>query len=100
MRPATSHGVTEFGRDADVAVAVVNTDDAVPSTNTPLARCFNLDVTSAAAKTAEYTPLEGDEPGHAWPAAWFGMNSKAYADVFGAARHDDAMARGAVRRVA
>ena len=52
------------------------------------------DVTSAAAKTAEYTPLEGDEPGHAWPAAWFGMNAKAYADVFGAARHDDAMARG------
>ena len=100
VRPATSHGVTEFGRDADVAVAVVNTDDAVPSTNTPLARCFNIDVTSAAAKTAEYTPLEGDEPGHAWPAAWFGMNSKAYADVFGATRHDDAMARGAVRRVA
>ena len=42
----------------------------------------------------------GDEPGHAWPAAWFGMNSKAYADVFGATLHDDAMARGAVRRVA
>ena len=50
VRPATAHGVTEFGRDADVAVAVVNTDDAVPSTNTPLARCFNLDVTAAAAK--------------------------------------------------
>lgn len=75
LRPASSYGVTHFGRAADVAECVLNTDDPVPSTATPLEHAANFDVTGVASRAA-FTPLPGDSM-HSWPAAWFGMNPTA-----------------------
>ena len=40
-----AYGAREHGRCADDAVAIINTDDPAPSTNRPLARASNIDVT-------------------------------------------------------
>lgn len=75
LRPSTAYGVRRFGREADVAECVLNTDDPVPSTSTPLRHAANFDVTNVASRAA-FTPLAGDSL-HSWPAAWFGMNPTA-----------------------
>ncbi len=41
-----THGAREHGRCADSALAIINTDDPAPSTNRPLARARNIDVTA------------------------------------------------------
>lgn len=62
------YGRKHFGRAADFAVQLLNTDDKVPSTNRPLPRCFTYDVTKA--KKAFHLPPQYD--GHNWPADLFG----------------------------
>lgn len=69
--PETAYGVSSFGVSADEAVCVLNTDDPVPSTSTPLRHCANYDVTAARSRAA-FEPLPGDSL-HSWPCAWFGL---------------------------
>ena len=71
-RQSTAFGVSEFGRNADEAVCVLNTDDPVPSTNVPLRFCRNVDVTDAVARE-RFQLLVGDSY-HSWPVGWFGLN--------------------------
>ena len=70
-RPATAWGVRNFGRSADYCEALLNTDDPVPSTATPLRHAATFDLTDAAARRA-FVPLPGDSL-HSWPAAWYGL---------------------------
>ena len=72
VAPATAYGVKRFGATADTAVCVFNSDDPVPSTNTPLSQCANYDVTNVLGR-ANFMPLPGDSL-HSWPCAWFGLN--------------------------
>ena len=65
--PSSAYGVTTFGRFADVAECVLNTDDPVPSTALPLNHAANFDIT-ANKERASFVPLEGDSL-HSWPAA-------------------------------
>jgi hypothetical protein len=44
----TKYGAKNFGLDADYFEHYLNTDDPVPSTNTPLPNGFTFDITSAA----------------------------------------------------
>lgn len=90
-RPATAYGIARFGRAADEAVALINTDDPVPSTSLPLRHCRNLDVTAAAARES-FVPLPGDSL-HSWPCAWFGLNRGVLP------REAERVARGGVFRV-
>jgi len=57
-------GERHFGRCADFAEAIINTDDPVPTTNTPLPHAFNYDVTAS---------REEGIPGHEWP-LWYYRN--------------------------
>ena len=70
-RASSAYGVARFGSSADEAWAIFNADDPVPSTNSPLRLCSNLDVTAAEAR-ASFEPLPGDSL-HSWPCAWFGL---------------------------
>ena len=88
LRPSTAYGVEAFGRSADVAESVLNTDDPVPSTNLPLRHAVNFDVT-ASPERQQFVPLEGDSL-HSWPAAWYGRHSRALDDA------GDGVARGRV----
>lgn len=71
VHPASAYGVNRFGSEADEAVAVINTDDPVPSTSLPCRSCRNYDVTGAAARE-QFTLLPGDSL-HSWPCGWFGL---------------------------
>jgi len=59
-----SHGAREHGRCADFALAIINTDDAAPATNAPLANAYNIDITDhpqrpdPAAANLHYWPVE------------------------------------------
>jgi hypothetical protein len=44
VRPSSAYGVGAFGRNADIAECVLNTDDPVPSTNLPLRHAVNFDI--------------------------------------------------------
>jgi hypothetical protein len=73
--PSSAYGVKTFGKSADVAESVFNTDDPVPSTALPLQNAINFDIT-ANAERATFVPLDGDSM-HSWPAAWYGMHPTA-----------------------
>ena len=88
--PSSAFGVDRFGRTADDAVCVLNTDDPVPSTNVPLRHCRNFDVTKAAARQ-RFALLPGDSM-HSWPCGWFGL-------VDGTLPAQPLMSRGAVFQV-
>ena len=61
------YGNREFGRSADYAQMVLNTDDPVPSTNRPLRHCAVTDV----------TPLRPPEVfGHDWPLIYFSRSGR------------------------
>lgn len=57
------YGRRHFGLDADFAEVYFNTDDPVPSTNTPLTHAHNFDVTGAAGRTTA--------DAHWWPVVWY-----------------------------
>lgn len=59
------YGSRHFGLDADFAEVYCNTDDPVPSTNTPLAHAHNFDVTAAGGRTATGADA------HWWPVVWY-----------------------------
>ena len=88
IRPGTAYGVATFGRTADVAQCVINTDDPVPSTSLPLVHAVNFDITDCAERTG-FVPLEGDSL-HSWPAAWYGFHPTALEEA------GRGLARGAV----
>lgn len=73
--PSSAYGVTSFGKHADLAECVLNTDDPVPSTALPLRHAVNFDITGNKER-ASFVPLEGDSL-HSWPAAWYGMHPTA-----------------------
>ncbi len=56
-------GAGVLGHCADYAEAIINTDDPVPATNSPLTQAWNVDVTAA----------RGDQPidGHRWPVDFY-----------------------------
>lgn len=85
----TGWGARALGGCADYAQAVINTDDAAPATNAPLALAWNVDVTGAAARAA--AGLDG----HRWPVRWY-LDAVTAADLDGATRSHDARPRGAV----
>ena len=91
VAPDSAYGVSTFGSAADEALCVLNTDDPVPSTSTPLRHAANLDVTSAALRQT-FVPLPGDDPGHSWPAAWYGLSGTSFSP-------GELPARGEVRSV-
>lgn len=59
------HGRRNHGRCADFALAVINTDDPAPATNTPLALAWNLDVTAHPGRAAM------TRNGHYWPLQYY-----------------------------
>ncbi len=79
-------GSQNFGRCADFAEGVINTDDPVPGTNLPLQQAFNIDVTGM--------PHEGE--GHEWPVEYF-IATMSGLSVSTDRKHFD-MPRGAVAR--
>lgn len=60
-----NRGNRNYGSCADYASAYINTDDPVPSTNSPLQNAYNFDVTNSSDR--------GDfaEMGHVWPLPYF-----------------------------
>jgi hypothetical protein len=58
-------GARNHGRCADFAFAVINTDDAAPSTNAPLARAWNIDVTAHPGRA------RFERNGHYWPLEYY-----------------------------
>ena len=72
--PERAFGVREFGASAHYCEALINCDDPVPTTNLPLRRALNYDLTAAAARRS-FAPLEGDSL-HSWPAAWYAANCR------------------------
>lgn len=60
-----TYGKRRFGEGADFAEAYINTDDPVPSTNDPLTKAHNFDVTARA-------PAElSDRDRHWWPVYFY-----------------------------
>jgi len=79
LDPFTSRGIfgngygdQYFGKDADFCEQFMNTDDPVPSTNSPLSGAHIYDVTDSIER-AQYTPGDGDTM-HSWPVAFYGLN--------------------------
>ena len=60
-----NRGNRTYGSCADYASAYINTDDPVPSTNSPLQNAYNFDVTGASGRD------EFAEMGHVWPLPYF-----------------------------
>ena len=105
-------GAQYFGKDADFAEHILNTDDIVPNTEVPLPLCYCLDVTGAKErksfpppdKTGDlvYDFIVGSLGGHSWP---MGYLARHYETKLGAKgqlllpSHEE-MPRGAVVRVA
>lgn len=66
------YGMRFFGTEADFCEQYMNTDDPVPSTNSPLPLAHVYDVTSSRQRNS-FMPSPGDSM-HSWPAAYFGLN--------------------------
>ena len=110
--PNLGRGAQFFGRSADFAEHILNTDDPVPNTDVPLPFCYCYDVTAAAARKT-FPPPEptGDFLSdfvlsalgyHNWPLGWLARNCET--EVAGDGRvvlpSHDKLPRGAVVRVA
>ncbi len=59
------HGARNHGRCADFAMAVINTDDVAPATNSPLDNAWNIDVTAHPGRAS----FKRD--GHYWPLQYY-----------------------------
>jgi hypothetical protein len=87
-----NYGINNFGKEADFCEHFLNSDDPVPSTNTPVKNAYVYDITKSKDRE-KFTPLPGDNM-HSWPAAYFGMKWKTEIDprlknpIFGDANHD------------
>jgi hypothetical protein len=94
------YGLKLFGKSANYCEHVLNSDDPVPSTNTPISQGYVYDITSAEVRN-RFTPLEGDNM-HSWPVAYCGLNWKTEVNVDGTLYqpvHTESTARGAVMMV-
>lgn len=82
--PNAGRGAQYFGRSADFAEHIINTDDPVPNTDVPLPYCYVYDVTGAAERRSFKPP---DPTGdfltdfvlsalgyHNWPLAWLALH--------------------------
>ena len=113
MCPRRAGGAQYFGRDADFAEHILNTDDPVPNTSDPLPLCYCLDVTGAAER-AQFPPPPPSGRGafadlvlralvnHNWPLGWLARH---YEPALGADGHvvhpsHAQLPRGAVVRIA
>jgi len=65
-------GINHFGKSAEYAEQYLNTDDPVPSTNSPLLHAHCWDIT-AAKERETFIPLPDDNM-HSWPCAFFGLH--------------------------
>ena len=81
LDPFTSRGIFGsgygnrfFGNEADFCEQFMNTDDPVPSTNSPLPGAHVYDVTTSRQREG-FVPLSGDSM-HSWPVAFYGINWK------------------------
>jgi len=79
-------GSQNFGRCADFAEAIINTDDNVPGTNAPLRYAFNIDITG----------VTHDMNGHEWP-VWYYLDTLNQMSLSMEATHFE-MPRGAVAK--
>ena len=108
--PNVGRGADLFGRSADFAEHILNTDDPVPNTDIPLPLCYVYDVTGAAQRKT-FRPPEptGDFLSdlvlsalgyHNWPLSWLALNCETRV-VRGrvALPSHEALPRGAVVRV-
>lgn len=86
-----TYGVRHFGRCADYAEAVINTEDRVPTTNAPLENAWNRDVTGASGRAA----YPGS--GHRWPMQYY-LNNLTAADLTPGLQNHRNRPRGAVGR--
>ena len=65
-------GIKNFGKTADFCEQFMNTDDPVPSTNSPVLNAHTYDITYCKQRDS-FTPLKGDSM-HSWPTAFYGLN--------------------------
>ena len=79
------YGERSFGASADYAQQYVNTDDPVPSTNSPLTKCVVYDVTSLRPREVF---------GHDWPLIYYTRQAKV-----GFVAIKDKGQRGSVKRI-
>jgi len=59
------NGTRNHGRCADFALAIINTDDPAPTTNSPLLQAWNIDVTAHKGASAI------ERNGHYWPPQYY-----------------------------
>lgn len=90
------YGLNRFGKECSYAEQFLNTDDPVPSTNTPLVHSICYDVTDSVEKK-DYTPLPNDVPGHSWPVVYYSKNYQKLALTN--PLHSSSCPRGAVIKV-
>ena len=103
-------GLQNFGRDADYAEHLLNTDDIVPSTNVPVLGCYVRDVTRSALRRSFSAPNTGKLLndlgarfllGHNWPMGFLARTLEVDVDERGhiiTPSHDE-YPRGVVERV-
>ena len=110
--PNDGRGAQFFGRDADFAEHLLNRDDIVPNTNTPLPFCYCLDVTKTAERKTFPPPDPTGDPFddlllrslgyHNWPLGYLARHYETVLDGKGRVvlpSHAE-LPRGAVVRVA
>jgi len=72
-----NYGINEFGKlltsEKTFFEQFMNTDDAVPSTNSPIQKSLCYDCTKSKQKL-NYIPLSQDVPGHAFPVVYYTKN--------------------------
>ena len=104
-------GAQFFGRDADFAEHILNTDDVVPNTEVPLPLCYCLDVTGAKERSTFPPPEKTGDlvydlivkslGYHSWPMGYLARHYETRLDAKGRLllpSHTD-MPRGAVVKV-
>ena len=105
-------GAQFFGKSADFAEHILNTDDVVPNTEVPLPLCYCYDVTGAAERKAfpppdktgdfVYDLILGSLKYHQWPMGWLARHYETRLDAKGQLilpSHAD-KPRGGVEKVA
>jgi hypothetical protein len=94
------YGLKLFGKSANYCEHILNSDDPVPSTNTPITQGYVYDITNAEVRN-NFTPFKGDNM-HSWPVAYCGLNWKTEVNSDGTLYHPVhtfSTARGAITMV-
>lgn len=81
-----NYGARKYGKSVDYFQQYLNTDDPVPSTNTPLANSVCYDITDIRPKEISF--------GHDWPVAYYGRKKN-----IGLVPQAERLPRGSVIRV-